>query len=86
MSTSVIAPLVGGMLKLVQGTDGVIISSSHALEGETLASCQKYARIYPVGIQIAPTMWSKELQVNDPVVHGFLERHEPRSVIFISFG
>ncbi|KAI8296212.1 hypothetical protein K4K59_004233 [Colletotrichum sp. SAR11_240] len=74
-------------VSLAKATDGVVCASSMALEGETIAACQTYTTVYPVGVQVAPRGWSKnELVVKDESLRAFLDSHGKGEVVLISFG
>ncbi|KAF4818959.1 UDP-glycosyltransferase 76D1 [Colletotrichum siamense] len=74
-------------VSLAKATDGVVCASSMALEGETIAACQTYTTVYPVGVQVAPRGWSKnELVVKDETLRAFLDSHRKGEVVLISFG
>ncbi|KAL2060536.1 hypothetical protein VTL71DRAFT_9177 [Oculimacula yallundae] len=71
---------------LARSTDGIISASSMTLEGETLLACQKYAQVYPIGVQVAPRGWSSGLEIQDEELRSFLERYGSNEVALISFG
>jgi hypothetical protein len=74
------------MTNLAKDADGIIVSSSHAVDGPVLDALQEFKKTYPVGIQVAPFAWEKGAVIRDEKVQEFLDRHERNSVIYISFG
>ncbi|KAK2743136.1 indole-3-acetate beta-glucosyltransferase [Colletotrichum kahawae] len=74
-------------VSLAKATDGVVCASSMALEGETIAACQTYTTVHPVGVQVAPRGWYKNgLVVKDESLLAFLDSHGKEEVVLISFG
>ena len=68
-------------------TDGLIMASSHAIEGDVIEACKKYTTVYDVGLQLAPRGWNKgQAVLEDEALHGFLDQKSPNSVLYISFG
>ncbi|KAE9362805.1 glycosyltransferase family 1 protein [Stipitochalara longipes BDJ] len=77
---------MAAMTNLANETDGVIISSSYAIEGPVLEAWKEFKKPYPVGIQVAPFGWEKGAVIQDEKIQGFLEKQEKNSVLYISFG
>ena len=77
---------MAAMAKLADETDGVIISSSYAIEGPVLEALKEVKRVYPIGIQVSPFGWEKGSVVQDENIREFLDKQENNSVLFISFG
>jgi hypothetical protein len=78
--------MLAEMIKLPQNVDGVICSASMALEGEAIDGCQKYRKMYPAGIQVAPRGWGTGLEIKDKDVKTFLDKFGDKEVLYISFG
>ena len=74
------------MANLADETDGIIISSSYAIEGPVLEACKEFKKVYPVGIQIAPFGWEKGAVIQDEKIRGYLDKQKENSVLYISFG
>jgi hypothetical protein len=74
------------MANLADETDGIIISSSYAIEGLVLEACEEFKKLYPVGIQIAPFGWEKGAVIQDENIRGYLDKQKKNSVLYISFG
>ncbi|KAK1973398.1 glucosyltransferase [Colletotrichum cereale] len=86
MIRTVISPMLRETVTLVRATDGIICASAMALEGETINACNKYTTVYPVGVQIGPKSWSRNVQIEDERIRAYLDLHGKEEVIVISFG
>ncbi|RDW65261.1 hypothetical protein BP5796_09953 [Coleophoma crateriformis] len=79
--------ILSQMVTLGKQSDGIISASSTCLEGEAIKACEKYTKLYPVGIQVAPRGWAKDgLEIKDETLSTFLEKWGTNKVVFISFG
>ncbi|MCJ1323030.1 hypothetical protein MMC15_008381 [Xylographa vitiligo] len=74
------------MVKLAKNTDGVIVASSECLEEAVLTACSQFAKMYAVGIQLAPRGWSTKTRIQDDSIRSFLDKQSRHNVLFISFG
>src|ERR1700712_2499897 len=74
------------MVDLAKNTDGIICASSEAIEGEALKACGEIRKVYGVGLSVAPRGWNTELVLKDDTIKSFLDKFEPNSVMYTSFG
>ncbi|RDW59520.1 hypothetical protein BP6252_12607 [Coleophoma cylindrospora] len=82
-----IGVILSQMVTLGKKVDGIISASSTCLEGETIKALEKYTKVYPVGIQVAPRGWGKDgLEIKDETLSNFLGKWGTNEVVFISFG
>jgi len=77
---------MAAMANLADDVDGIIISSSYAIEGPVLEALKEFKKLYPVGNQVAPFGWGKGTVIQDEKIRGFLDQQESNSVLYISFG
>lgn len=77
---------VARMVDLTQAVDGIINSSSRALENAAIEDCNRFRPMYPIGMQVSPRGWGKDSRIADDSIRAFLDSQTTNSVLYIAFG
>jgi hypothetical protein len=73
------------MVDFSQIADGILATTSVALEREAVQACREYANVLIPGISVNPRAWSGSELAAGPI-KDFLDKHDKHTVLFISFG
>ena len=78
--------MLAEFIRLAKNANGVIEMGTYALESSVIEGCNQFAKIYPVGLALAPSWWDKSLTLKNPTLNSCLGKHDKKSVLYISFG
>jgi hypothetical protein len=76
---------VAALVDFAQQADGVLVTTSHAIEHDAVEACKEFVNVIPVGIAVTPTAWTGS-QLEDRDINAFLDIQADQSVLLICFG
>jgi len=76
---------VAAMVDFAQQADGVVVTTSYAIEHDAVKACKEFVNVVPVGIAVTPTAWTGS-QLEDRDIKAFLDSQVDQSVLLICFG
>lgn len=68
-----------------QMADGVLATTSHALESAAINACEAFCNMIPTGIAISNRAWTGSA-LEEGSVKTFMDKQAEKSVLVISFG